>query len=68
MTATAGGAGGDGRGHGWDGCFVWDRLLCHDQGWDVAGPVAVVAARTARIGVLVNVLARRGSARWRWSR
>ena len=50
--------------HGWDGFFVWDHLLYHDQGWDVADPVAViaaVAARTARIriGVLVNVLARR---------
>src|SRR6266536_927898 len=50
--------------HGWDGFFVWDHLLYHDQRWDVADPVAViaaVAARTARIriGVLVNVLARR---------
>ena len=50
--------------HGWDGFFVWDHLLYHDQRWDVAGPVTViaaVAARTARIriGVLVNVLARR---------
>jgi alkanesulfonate monooxygenase SsuD/methylene tetrahydromethanopterin reductase-like flavin-dependent oxidoreductase (luciferase family) len=49
---------------GWDGFFVWDHLLYHDQRWDVADPVAViaaVAARTARIriGVLVNVLARR---------
>jgi alkanesulfonate monooxygenase SsuD/methylene tetrahydromethanopterin reductase-like flavin-dependent oxidoreductase (luciferase family) len=49
---------------GWDGFFVWDHLLYHDQSWDVADPVAViaaVAARTARIriGVLVNVLARR---------
>src|SRR5260370_1328782 len=50
--------------HDWDGFFVWDHLLYHDQRWDVADPVAViaaVAARTARIriGVLVNVLARR---------
>src|SRR5438874_655521 len=50
--------------HGWDGFFVWDHLLYHDQRWDVADPLAViaaVAARTARIriGVLVNVLARR---------
>src|ERR1700750_3034411 len=49
--------------HGWDGFFVWDHLLYHDQRWDVADPVAViaaVAARTARIriGVLVNVLGR----------
>ena len=50
--------------HGWDGFFIWDHLLYHDQHWDVADPVAViaaVAARTARIrfGILVNVLARR---------
>src|ERR1700755_1000474 len=50
--------------HGWDGFFVWDHLLYPDQHWDVADPVAViaaVAARTARIrfGILVNVLARR---------
>src|SRR2546429_8505166 len=50
--------------HSWDGFFVWDHLLYHDQAWDVADPVAViaaVAARTARIriGVLVNILARR---------
>src|SRR5689334_25264077 len=40
--------------HGWDGFFVWDHLLYHDQGWDVADPVAViaaVAARTARIRI-----------------
>ena len=38
--------------HGWDGFFVWDHLLYHDQRWDVADPVAViaaVAACTARI-------------------
>jgi alkanesulfonate monooxygenase SsuD/methylene tetrahydromethanopterin reductase-like flavin-dependent oxidoreductase (luciferase family) len=50
--------------HGWDGFFVWDHQLWHDPGWDVADPVVViaaVAARTARIrmGILVNVLARR---------
>jgi alkanesulfonate monooxygenase SsuD/methylene tetrahydromethanopterin reductase-like flavin-dependent oxidoreductase (luciferase family) len=50
--------------YGWDGFFVWDHLLYHDQAWDVADPVAVIAAvatRTARIriGVLVNILARR---------
>jgi alkanesulfonate monooxygenase SsuD/methylene tetrahydromethanopterin reductase-like flavin-dependent oxidoreductase (luciferase family) len=50
--------------HGWDGFFVWDHLLYRDPGWDVADPVVViaaVAARTARIkiGILVNVLARR---------
>ncbi len=50
--------------HGWDGFFVWDHLLWRDPRWDVADPVAViaaVAARTARIriGILVNVLARR---------
>jgi alkanesulfonate monooxygenase SsuD/methylene tetrahydromethanopterin reductase-like flavin-dependent oxidoreductase (luciferase family) len=22
--------------HGWDGFFVWDHLLYHDQRWDVA--------------------------------
>ncbi len=50
--------------HGWDGFFVWDHLLYRDQGWDVADPVAVIAAVAARttrirIGVLLNVLARR---------
>jgi alkanesulfonate monooxygenase SsuD/methylene tetrahydromethanopterin reductase-like flavin-dependent oxidoreductase (luciferase family) len=50
--------------HGWDGFFVWDHLLYRDPQWDVADPVVViaaVAARTARIriGILVNVLARR---------
>src|SRR5690348_6612131 len=34
--------------HGWDGFFVWDHLLYHDQGWDVADPVAVIAAVAAR--------------------
>jgi alkanesulfonate monooxygenase SsuD/methylene tetrahydromethanopterin reductase-like flavin-dependent oxidoreductase (luciferase family) len=50
--------------HGWDGFFVWDHQLWWDPHWDVADPVVViaaVAARTARIriGILVNVLARR---------
>jgi len=50
--------------HGWDGFFVWDHLLWRDPRWDVADPVVVTAAaaaRTARIrvGILVNVLARR---------
>ena len=50
--------------HGWDGFFIWDHLLYHDQSWNVADPVVViaaVAARTTRIrmGILVNVLARR---------
>src|SRR5580704_1889408 len=50
--------------HGWDGFFVWDHLLYHDQRWDVADPVSVIAAVAARtvrirIGVMVNVLARR---------
>jgi alkanesulfonate monooxygenase SsuD/methylene tetrahydromethanopterin reductase-like flavin-dependent oxidoreductase (luciferase family) len=50
--------------HGWDGFFVWDHLLWHDPRWNVADPVvimAAIAARTARIrmGILVNVLARR---------
>ena len=34
--------------HGWDGFFVWDHLLYHDQRWDVADPVAVIAAVAAR--------------------
>ena len=51
------------RGAGWDGFFVWDHLLYHQQRWDVADPVAVIAAVARaqpriRIGVLVNVLAR----------
>src|SRR5580692_8444584 len=50
--------------HGWDGFFVWDHLLYWDPEWAVADPVVViaaVAARTARVrlGILVNVLARR---------
>ena len=50
--------------HGWDGFFVWDHQLYRDPQWAVADPVVViaaVAARTARVrlGILVNVLARR---------
>jgi len=50
--------------HGWEGFFVWDHQLYWDPRWAVADPVVVisaVAARTARvrIGILVNVLARR---------
>jgi len=50
--------------HGWDGFFVWDHQLYWDPQWAVADPVVViaaVAARTARVrlGILVNVLARR---------
>lgn len=50
--------------HGWDGFFVWDHQLWHDPDWAVADPVVVIsaiAARTARVrlGILVNVLARR---------
>ena len=50
--------------YGWDGFFMWDHLLYWDPEWAVADPVVVisaVAARTARvrIGVMVNVLARR---------
>jgi alkanesulfonate monooxygenase SsuD/methylene tetrahydromethanopterin reductase-like flavin-dependent oxidoreductase (luciferase family) len=49
---------------GWDGFFVWDHQLWWDPQWNVADPVVViatVAARTdrLRIGILVNVLARR---------
>jgi alkanesulfonate monooxygenase SsuD/methylene tetrahydromethanopterin reductase-like flavin-dependent oxidoreductase (luciferase family) len=50
--------------HGWDGFFVWDHQLWHDPEWPVADPVvtiSAIAARTARVrlGILVNVLARR---------
>ena len=50
--------------HGWDGFFLWDHQLYWDPQWAVADPVVViaaVAARTARVrlGILVNVLARR---------
>jgi alkanesulfonate monooxygenase SsuD/methylene tetrahydromethanopterin reductase-like flavin-dependent oxidoreductase (luciferase family) len=50
--------------HGWDGFFLWDHQLWHDQRWQVADPVVVIAAVAAStsqitIGILVNVLARR---------
>ena len=50
--------------HGWDGFFVSGPSAVSRSALDIADPVAViaaVAARTARIriGVLVNVLARR---------
>src|SRR5215467_15837662 len=49
---------------GWDGFFLWDHQLWHDQRWHVADPVVVIAAAAARTtaiktGILVNVLARR---------
>jgi alkanesulfonate monooxygenase SsuD/methylene tetrahydromethanopterin reductase-like flavin-dependent oxidoreductase (luciferase family) len=40
--------------HGWDGFFVWDHQLYWDPQWAVAERTARV-----RIGILVNVLARR---------
>jgi len=50
--------------HGWDGFFLWDHLLWRDPRWQVADPVVVIAAVAARttrirIGILVNVIARR---------
>jgi len=50
--------------HGWDGFFLWDHQLWHDQRWQVADPVVVIAAVAAstaaiKTGILVNVLARR---------
>lgn len=50
--------------HGWDGFFVWDHQLYWDPEWAVADPVVVIAAVAARtvrirIGIMVNVLARR---------
>jgi alkanesulfonate monooxygenase SsuD/methylene tetrahydromethanopterin reductase-like flavin-dependent oxidoreductase (luciferase family) len=49
---------------GWDGVFLWDHVLFHDQSWPVANPVvtlAAIAARTARVrlGILVTALPRR---------
>ncbi|MFI6266483.1 LLM class flavin-dependent oxidoreductase [Micromonospora sp. NPDC051006] len=49
--------------HGWDGVFLWDHLLYHDD-WPVVNPVVVasaIAARTKRIrlGVLMAALPRR---------
>jgi len=53
---------------GWDGFFLWDHLLWHDPGGHVADPTVVisaVAARTERIriGIMVNLLARRRPAK-----
>jgi alkanesulfonate monooxygenase SsuD/methylene tetrahydromethanopterin reductase-like flavin-dependent oxidoreductase (luciferase family) len=53
---------------GWDGFFLWDHLLYRDPRWHVADPTVVisaVAARTGRIriGVMVNLLARRRAAK-----
>src|SRR5438874_1410807 len=58
--------------HGWDGFFVWDHLLYHDQHWNVADPVAVsaaVAARAVERGMLPRAAQRPrirvwGGARW----
>jgi alkanesulfonate monooxygenase SsuD/methylene tetrahydromethanopterin reductase-like flavin-dependent oxidoreductase (luciferase family) len=49
---------------GWDGFFLWDHILYRDPQWPVTDStvvIAAVAARTSRIrmGVMVNVLARR---------
>jgi alkanesulfonate monooxygenase SsuD/methylene tetrahydromethanopterin reductase-like flavin-dependent oxidoreductase (luciferase family) len=53
---------------GWDGFFLWDHLLWRDPEGHVADPTVVisaVAARTGRIriGVMVNLLARRRAAK-----
>ncbi|MGN6172894.1 MAG: LLM class flavin-dependent oxidoreductase [Streptosporangiaceae bacterium] len=53
---------------GWDGLFLWDHLLWSDPEWHVADPTVVisaVAARTERIriGIMVNMLARRRPAK-----
>lgn len=53
---------------GWDGFFLWDHLLWRDPAGHVADPTVVisaVAARTERIriGVMVNLLARRRAAK-----
>jgi alkanesulfonate monooxygenase SsuD/methylene tetrahydromethanopterin reductase-like flavin-dependent oxidoreductase (luciferase family) len=53
---------------GWDGFFLWDHLLWSDPEWHVADPTVVisaVAARTERIriGIMVNMLARRRPAK-----
>jgi alkanesulfonate monooxygenase SsuD/methylene tetrahydromethanopterin reductase-like flavin-dependent oxidoreductase (luciferase family) len=49
---------------GWDGVFVWDHLLYHDQSWPLADPTVVLAALATattrvRLGVLMSALARR---------
>jgi alkanesulfonate monooxygenase SsuD/methylene tetrahydromethanopterin reductase-like flavin-dependent oxidoreductase (luciferase family) len=53
---------------GWDGFFLWDHLLWHDPGGHVADSTVVIsaiAARTERlrIGIMVNLLARRRAAK-----
>jgi len=53
---------------GWDGFFLWDHLLWTDPDGHVADPTVVisaVAARTERIriGIMVNLLARRRAAK-----
>jgi alkanesulfonate monooxygenase SsuD/methylene tetrahydromethanopterin reductase-like flavin-dependent oxidoreductase (luciferase family) len=53
---------------GWDGFFLWDHLLWIDPDGHVADPTVVisaVAARTERIriGIMVNLLARRRPAK-----
>lgn len=56
------------EGAGWDGFFLWDHLLWREPDGHVADPTVVisaVAARTERIriGVMVNLLARRRAAK-----
>jgi alkanesulfonate monooxygenase SsuD/methylene tetrahydromethanopterin reductase-like flavin-dependent oxidoreductase (luciferase family) len=53
---------------GWDGFFLWDHLLWRDPGGHVADSTVVIsaiAARTERlrIGIMVNLLARRRAAK-----
>src|SRR4029453_230366 len=53
---------------GWDGFFLWDHLLWSDPEGHVADPTVVIsaiAARTGRIriGIMVNMLARRRPAK-----
>ena len=50
--------------HGWDGVFVWDHVLYHEQSWPVVNPtvaLAAIATRTAvvRLGALMTALPRR---------
>ncbi|MGH3655577.1 MAG: LLM class flavin-dependent oxidoreductase [Micromonosporaceae bacterium] len=50
--------------YGWDGVFLWDHVLYHDQSWPVANPtvsLAAIAARTTRVrlGALMTALPRR---------
>jgi alkanesulfonate monooxygenase SsuD/methylene tetrahydromethanopterin reductase-like flavin-dependent oxidoreductase (luciferase family) len=49
---------------GWDGVFVWDHVLYHDQGWPLADPTVTVSAiaqatSRVRLGVLMTALPRR---------